>query len=358
MTDLSTVPIVALSNTTKQSISSLLNPTKCLPADNGLLRDWRGLAELAGLGGVDLPNLSSKPDPCGYILSIMQEKSEGLMLTAFQALLEKLERWDVIDDTVALMEKDAEIYKQHSQRTSTSANAIDNRVEEQIITYDDLWRVPQGLGKQKYDAFLLFVEEDINFVNEVCEKLEDEFNLKLCRKDRDFIVGLPFEHNAIMKLISERCNRLIAILSPNFVRSSVTEFFINFTQAQAIETRARKIIPCFYERCEVPVQLRYYHILDFKIQSKNFNFWEKLSRSIKTPEVRCGETSILNLYALIILEQLHLPLRIQSLVNSCKIQKGTDVPWLKKLMRRKELLANHMSRNDRVMGKMLRWTLM
>ncbi|XP_046482610.1 myeloid differentiation primary response protein MyD88-like isoform X1 [Neodiprion pinetum] len=290
MTDFSTVPIVALSDTTKESISSLLNPTKCLPADNGLLRDWRGLAELAVFDSVDLPNLSSKSDPCGYILSIIQKKSQGLMFATFQALLEKLERWDVIDDTAALMERDAQIYKQCSQRTLTSANAIDNHVEEQIITYDDLWRVPQGLGKQQYDAFLLFAEEDINFVDELCEKLEYTYELKLCRKDRDFIVGLPFEHSAIMKLISERCNRLIAILSPNFVRSSVTEFFVNFTQAQAIETRARKIIPCFYKRCEVPVQLRYYHILDFNIQSKNFNFWEKLSKSIKTPDVRCRET--------------------------------------------------------------------
>lgn len=38
MTDLSAVPLVALSNKTKEIISTLLNPTKCIPSDDGLPR--------------------------------------------------------------------------------------------------------------------------------------------------------------------------------------------------------------------------------------------------------------------------------------------------------------------------------
>ena len=99
---------------------------------------------------------------------------------------------------------------------------------------DDQFRIERGEETQHYDAFLLYAEEDTDFALQMIEHLEKENNLKLCLKDRDLIAGISFEHTAIMKLISERCNRLITVISPEFLRSTANTFFINFAQATGI----------------------------------------------------------------------------------------------------------------------------
>lgn len=57
---------------------------------------------------------------------------------------------------------------------------------------------------------------------------------QLCLKERDLVAGISFEHEAIMRLISERCNRLIAIISPDFLKSPANKFFMNYAQATGI----------------------------------------------------------------------------------------------------------------------------
>jgi len=43
----------------------------------------------------------------------------------------------------------------------------------------DIYRSRQGLETMHYDAFLLYADEDIDFVNEVVRKLETEYELKV-----------------------------------------------------------------------------------------------------------------------------------------------------------------------------------
>lgn len=119
---------------------------------------------------------------------------------------------------------------------------------------DDLHRLRQGLENQYYDAFLLYADEDVNFATEMVDRLENRYKLKvkrqnsqiikkikytevvfqLCLKDRDLIGGVTFEHEAVMTLISERCNRLIVIVSSNFLKSPANKFFLNYAQALGI----------------------------------------------------------------------------------------------------------------------------
>lgn len=130
---------------------------------------------------------------------------------------------------------------------------------------DDQFRIERGEGKQHYDAFLLYADEDEEFAQEMIENLETKNNLKvtamfhslnihylktehteyefkynnllffqLCLKERDLVAGISFEHEAIMRLISERCNRLITIISPDFLKSPANKFFVNYAQATGI----------------------------------------------------------------------------------------------------------------------------
>lgn len=99
---------------------------------------------------------------------------------------------------------------------------------------DDQFRIERGEQMQHYDAFLLYADEDTEFAMEMVDHLEKQNNLKLCLKDRDLMAGMSFEHEAIIRLISERCNRLITILSPEFLESPANKFFVNFAQANSI----------------------------------------------------------------------------------------------------------------------------
>lgn len=60
-----------------------------------------------------------------------------------------------------------------------------------------------------------------------------KYIFQLCLKDQ-LLGGIIFEHEAVMKLISERCNRLIIIISPNFLKSPANKFFLNYAQALGI----------------------------------------------------------------------------------------------------------------------------
>lgn len=101
------------------------------------------------------------------------------------------------------------------------------------MTIDDVNRISEGLDPQTYDAFVLFADDDIDFATELIETMEKQYNLKFCVKGRD-LVGGGFEHDSVIKLISERCRRLIVILSPAFLESSSNKFFYSFAQAIGI----------------------------------------------------------------------------------------------------------------------------
>ncbi|XP_015434322.1 PREDICTED: myeloid differentiation primary response protein MyD88 [Dufourea novaeangliae] len=279
--DPSTVPLVALSVESKQVVSALLNPPKVIPSENGLPRDWRGFAHLSNLSGELMPLLISQPDPSAYILTFWEQKQKNATIKDFQVILEELDRWDILDDTVELFERDSQTYLSQLERSQTSANVIANEVDEKILTVDDLHRLKQGFENQYYDAFLLYADEDVNFAIEMVDKLENQYNLKLCLKDRDLIGGITFEHEAVMTLISERCNRLIVIISSNFLKSSANKFFLNYAQALGIEKRQRKVIPCLYEKCQLPSQLNYMFILDYN-RVGLYDFWGKLRDSVCT----------------------------------------------------------------------------
>lgn len=281
ITDLSIVPLIATTVASRQVIATMLNPMKVLPSDIGLPRDWRGLAHLLEFSSEDVSLLVSHSDPTMQMLTMLEKNQKDVTIKNFQAMMEQMDRWDIIDDTEALFQTDAEKYLEGQQRAQISAEPIDKCADQEILTSDDIHRLKQGLETQYYDAFLLYADEDVDFANEMVEKLETQFKLKLCLKDRDLVAG-KFEHEAVMKLISERCNRLLIIVSPSFLKSSANKFFLNYTQALSIEKQQRKIIPCIYKSCELPIQLRYICNLDYNRKGL-YDFWGKLRDSIQTP---------------------------------------------------------------------------
>lgn len=139
----------------------------------------------------------------------------------------------------------------------------------------------KGLPLPNYDAFVIYNDKDIEFATELIERLENN-GYNLCAKDRDLLPGLSFESDAILSLLSQRCNHLILIVSKAFLMSPMQIFITNYAQALGIEQGRRKIIPCVLEPdCNLPQMLRYCFRLDYFRNNKLFNFWDKLDTSLR-----------------------------------------------------------------------------
>ncbi|XP_062550965.1 myeloid differentiation primary response protein MyD88 [Armigeres subalbatus] len=277
--DLSKVPLSALNHRTYQLLSALLNRKKIFKSEDGYCRDWRGLFQALKLENHLLAELESHKNPTKRLLDIWEESSKGANLKQLQEFLGIIDRWDVLDDSSKLIYNDAETFlSKKSNQTSTIQTeelGYSEGTDEDIITRDDTRQ-----KKQFYDAFILFADADIEFATKIMERMEER-KLKLCVKDRDLLAGITFEHEAIIKLITERCRRLVVVISREFLKSSLNNFFVMYAQALQIDQKKRKIIPCVYERLELPANLKFYFILDYKRSNKLYNFWDKLEDAIK-----------------------------------------------------------------------------
>ncbi|XP_030759145.1 myeloid differentiation primary response protein MyD88 [Sitophilus oryzae] len=260
-------------------ISNLLNPKKYIKTEQGLLRDWEGLADLCGIAGEVIPNISVLTDPTSKVLQIWQEKSDATIKNLL-LYFTKLDRDDVVDDILPYIDEDIIFNKDHSC-DSPLVESFDYKSDELILTTDDRKNFSEGLELQRYDAFVLFEDDDISFATLLIDTLENTYNLKLCVRARDLLAGNP-EHESVIKLITERCGRVIVIISPEFLKSNVNKFFYSLTQSISIEQRQRKIIPCIYKECGIlPPELNCYVKLDFRKTGPLCDFWDKLYNSIK-----------------------------------------------------------------------------
>ncbi|XP_039432233.1 myeloid differentiation primary response protein MyD88 [Culex pipiens pallens] len=288
--NLSEIPVSVLRQATFKLLAVLLNKKKIFKSEDGYYRDWRGLFQAIPLENHYIAEVEADADPCKKIFELWKIKAtkEGKApsLLELQNILGIIDRWDVVDDSNKLFREDAEQYLAEKQRVHLpiSANQLieteqlsNNQqvADDDIITKDDTI-----YKKQIYDAFVLFADADIEFASKIVHKMEER-NLKLCLKDRDVLAGISFEHNVLVKLISERCNRLIVVFSKEFLKSPLNEFVVTYAQAMQIEQKLRKILPCVYERIELPPALKYTTILDYKRSEHLFNYWDKLESSIK-----------------------------------------------------------------------------
>ncbi|XP_072376261.1 myeloid differentiation primary response protein MyD88 [Diabrotica undecimpunctata] len=290
---MSDIPVKVLRKETRDLISALLNPRKVIPNDKGLSRDWHGLAELCGISGEIIPHIKESNDAALKVLEIWSEKNKEESTTAkLLSFLEKLDRFDVVEDVTPLIEKDAEYYAANPDGYKAQLQDIDDK---DIITHDDTERKSLGLPPQTYDAFVMFSDDDINFAIEIINKLEVQYKMKLCVTYRD-VIGGENNHDAVIRLISTRCNRVVVVVSPSFLESPTNKYFYTLARMESIETRRRKIIPCIYKKCfELPLEFRAYHLLDFtRMESMFGNFWDQLYKSVKVvtpPSTQCDVTS-------------------------------------------------------------------
>ncbi|KAE8740820.1 Myeloid differentiation primary response protein 88 [Frankliniella occidentalis] len=280
--DLSEVPIAALRDRTRRLLEESLNEARVLPTDENIPRDWRGLAHFTGINTL---SLAKSTNPCSEILKLWDEDklSKGDKRPSLRDLLNifaQIDRWDVYDDSEPMMLEDATHYTTSLQVQPVVKETI-QPFENGCLTQKDVERCRDGLPLLKYDAFLLYADEDLKYARMMIDKLEYEYNLQLVVKDRDLLTGVGFEFKAITKLIAERCSCMIVILSPNLLKSEANMFFLAFAQSLSIQQQQKRIIPCKYEPCDLPPEISYLYYLDYQRSLLFNNFWQRISSSIK-----------------------------------------------------------------------------
>ncbi|KAF2363683.1 Toll/interleukin-1 receptor (TIR) domain [Trinorchestia longiramus] len=273
--------IRVLGPVTHSNFSSALDSHKILLSTDGFHRDWRGLAEFARL---DVPSIAavSRISFTSHCLHLWCQAG-GTLHQLYKALV-AMDRHDVIHDTKHLIEKDIERIQREGYPallpTLHQQDSIHSYVDENILTVHDQQSIEKGGGLTHYDALVLHADEDLLFLQTLLNKLEGEYGLKLCVKDRDLIGGLQFESSSVVRLITERCSRVIVLFSKSFLASPQNKYFLHFAHALSIDQRRRIVIPCLLEPCDRPAVINFCHSLDYFRAKGYWDYWKKLRDSI------------------------------------------------------------------------------
>lgn len=241
-----------------------LDVEQLIRTDQGLARDYRGLGELMKFDPNEIETRfkkTLKPTKClvqAYMNKYIYEKK--ISAYEFLIMLEKLERFDVIDDLIPTLVEVAQNdlnFKIKIDEIGLSDSEVSSRLSNNLpsekLTIDDY----DGF-RVLYDAFICFAKDDFPYAMELIQLLEN------CGKRvataEDLLPG-HFENDAIVKLINERCRKVLTILTPNFLLSKECEIQAKFASEMAIKshTQTPKVIPIIYEPCDderMPYMLR------------------------------------------------------------------------------------------------------
>ncbi|XP_017044563.1 myeloid differentiation primary response protein MyD88 [Drosophila ficusphila] len=294
-------PLSELSFETRTQLSRMLNRKKVLRSEEGYQRDWRGILDLAKQKDFVDENAN---DPMGLVLvSWSQRDPQNATVGNLEDFLGIIDRWDVCDDIQENLAKDIQRYilKQEQRQNAlaeafpsppsdcietnnnySSNNNITVGQSVQILSEEDQRCAQMGQPLPRYNACVLYAEADLEHATEIMNNLEsDRYNLRLFLRHRDMLMGVPFEHVQLSHFLATRCNYLIVVLTDEFLRSPENTYLVNFTQKLQIENNSRKIIPILYKTgMHIPHTLGIYTHMNYGGDSKLFNFWDKLARSL------------------------------------------------------------------------------
>ncbi|XP_061190210.1 toll-like receptor 4 [Saccostrea echinata] len=94
-----------------------------------------------------------------------------------------------------------------------------------------------------FDAFVSYAEEDREFVITLVKFLEENFNLRLCIHQRDFIPGTSIIDNITNAIHNSR--RTVCFLTSHFLRSYWCEVEMNMARIESVYSRERSNVLLF-----------------------------------------------------------------------------------------------------------------
>lgn len=274
-----------LNVSTRMWFSHQLNPEKSTFSSSHYLQDWRGVAEALGCSPNQIENFQRCNNPMEEVLANLPLHKPQCRVGHLLEALVMCGRFDVLNDEV--MEKFLEKNSRHTTPT-TNLPMIeyleqDLQIDSQSDQRNLLTVCEAQWGELGYfDAYVCFAKEDTEFVNQLMHLLEHEQKLKLFVPDRDLLSGL-FEQESLSELIKERCTKMIAVLSPEYLQSEECRFLMNLASSLEPGVMGRKLVPVVVKQCTIPTILLPISMINFTNSGVLKWAWDRLVNSIKPP---------------------------------------------------------------------------
>lgn len=270
---LSQIPLDYVPHETLMNLTQALNIKQLIPTETGLARDYRGLAEVIGFSQVNLESIirnSSNPTlsliKAHRVDKLKNNPRNGITVNDLLKIIEKIERFDVIDDTLStfidLACLNDQQLVQFSSRTIHSATAAESHYSSndfnQVLTLNDDTEHFSG----HYDVYICFTPQDGRYAQHLSTLLRNH-GLNVVTAN-DLLPG-QFEQDALTQVIL-RCRKVIIILTPNFTNSEECKFQTKFANEIGIKDGNPKIIPVLFEACDdstLPSMIKVLSKIDF-----------------------------------------------------------------------------------------------
>lgn len=268
--------------------------------DNGMLCDWRGLAEIVGFSNLEISKMERTGKPTEELLYEWETNSNSdSTLGHLWSCLQQLDRKDVLSDSKSYVERDAQTFIEQQERlkndycplqeptissTTVPANRDHLCDETRYLTIHDSENPDNPII---YDAFVCYNPDaegkDGYFVQQCIKQLEHKHGLKLCIPIRDCLAG-GAKYMMDAELIKARCRRMVIVISHEFLLSQDCDFQVKFAQSLAPGARKKRLIPVLLEdRLKIPDILRHVTICDYTKPDLMEWFWDRLASSIRAP---------------------------------------------------------------------------
>lgn len=141
-------------------------------------------------------------------------------------------------------------------------------------------------GRQyKYDVFVTFSNQDLNWVNKELLPLLEKHKLNYCIHDRDFEIGKPVVDNMADSVYTSR--KVLAIMSHNYMSSKFCRGELEMALYRSTEMGDASVIVMRIDgvdRSKLPKALRNRTFLDYYDFTERKTWEERLIKHLKPPQ--------------------------------------------------------------------------
>lgn len=160
--------------------------------------------------------------------------------------------------------------------------------------------VPKLTENDTYHAFISFSGADSPWVHQLIRRLEATFpSIQICCHDRDFTAGKTIIEN--MTECIQRSQRIVMVLSPDFVQSRWCLFEANLSMFQDCMSH-KAIVPVMLKPCPMPLYLS--HLTYLEVEDEQF--FEKLCNRLLKNNAKTTEDVLVHFQSSILYGGKHL----------------------------------------------------
>ena len=142
----------------------------------------------------------------------------------------------------------------------------------------------------EYDAFISYCATDYHWVSTHLPRLEEEYRLRLCFHDRDWIAGRDIVDNIVMSI--ENCRKTVLIVSNAYAISQWCHFELAMVQTRLLELDRDNVVLVLLEeildanmspRLRLQMQKQTYIEWPEYSDAGQQLFWVKLNQALSKP---------------------------------------------------------------------------